>query len=420
MACCCRCIKGKRSESASPWRMTMDEPALPPEHGPATIDPRRGDGQFTVYTPADSTGLALNLEVLGALFEQHDRDGAGGLALDEFKALCGKVCATRGLDDREVEAAFRRADVSNTGDVAFAELRAWFEDEANGDTLSPPTPPPGPPGTYSRRAVSEEWPTAAGRVVKARVGGDGAAAPRGLAALFACGGAGAAAAEGEGVARWFALGRLDEEADDGAAWPHYALRWFASEAAARAAPRDPIGSVSVHWRHVDIHADGGGEGATTLELVTSSAPGLLVLRFESGREHARWWVALAAVEARTRRLGLAADDRCVVADPADSLVRLAGAELAPQDAARGATPIAVVFDDDDDAAADAPADAPAANARRLSLSGEVRRAPLERAFSLDARGADSQYSLTPRAWLTARRTCVRERLGHKHGVLSSG
>ena len=154
MACCCRCIKGKRSESASPWRMTMDEPALPPEHGPATIDPRRGDGQFTVYTPADSTGLALNLEVLGALFEQHDRDGAGGLALDEFKALCGKVCATRGLDDREVEAAFRRADVSRTGDVAFAELRAWFEDEANGDTLSPPTPPPGPPGTYSRRAVS--------------------------------------------------------------------------------------------------------------------------------------------------------------------------------------------------------------------------------------------------------------------------
>ena len=97
MACCCRCIKGKRSESASPWRMTMDEPALPPEHGPAAIDPRRGDGQFTVYTPADSTGLALNLEVLGALFEQHDRDGAGGLALDEFKALCGKVCATRGL-----------------------------------------------------------------------------------------------------------------------------------------------------------------------------------------------------------------------------------------------------------------------------------------------------------------------------------
>ena len=101
--------------------MTMHEPALPPEKLETPFDPRCADGQYTVYTPADCTGLALNLEVLGALFEAHDREGAGGLTLDEFKALCARICATRGLDDQALEAAFHRADVNRTGDVGFAE-----------------------------------------------------------------------------------------------------------------------------------------------------------------------------------------------------------------------------------------------------------------------------------------------------------
>ena len=166
--------------------MTMHEPALPPEKLETPFDPRCADGQYTVYTPADCTGLALNLEVLGALFEAHDREGAGGLTLDEFKARADLRDAAH---DQVLEAAFHRADVNRTGDVGFAELRAWFEDEINGDTLLIPAPAQ----KISQRSASEEWLTVAGRVIKARVGDEEATRPRGLfSTVFACGGASAA------------------------------------------------------------------------------------------------------------------------------------------------------------------------------------------------------------------------------------
>ena len=211
--------------------------------------------------------------MLGALFEQHDRDGAGGLALDEFKALCGKVCATRGLDDREVEAAFRRGRVEH-GRRRLRRAARVVRGRGERRHAEPADAAAGASGDVPRRAVSEEADGGGTRrqgALAATVPRRRAASPRSHAA------APARRRPRRGVARWFALGRLDGEPDDGAAWPHYALRWFASEAAA--ARRRAIRSArSRSTGATSTSPDGGGEGATTLELVTSSAPGLLVLR----------------------------------------------------------------------------------------------------------------------------------------------
>ena len=74
---------------------------------------------------------------------------------------------------------------------------------------------------------------------------------------------------------WFVLGRFNErnDRDDSmttslssarsttsttAEYEHYMLRYYESERAAAARPRAPLGAISLHWQHVDIHADEGG------------------------------------------------------------------------------------------------------------------------------------------------------------------
>lgn len=258
----------------------------------------------------------LDASALGRAFDEADQNQDGLICFTEFRELIGKVDAKRvegqPLSEHKLREIFDEYDADGSGCVDFAELLRHF---------SPKTRAGGRVGN------DEGWPRSMGgtlRFATAVVASD-------VSWIFATDSTLPASSSscligcspfGEGFNEaYFRVGShcpRSTLADD-EVWRRYSLRWW-DDAYAYRAGAPPRGSISLHWREVDIVSPqvDDSEASFRLHIATASPPGSLVLEFETRDALAAWWRCLSAIEARTLSLhgdALEPDSRAVVLDP---------------------------------------------------------------------------------------------------------
>lgn len=259
---------------------------------------------------------SLDTSALGRAFDEADQNQDGLISFAEFRALIDKVDAKRvegqPLSENKLREIFDEYDADGSGCVDFAELLRHFSPKAR---------------ARGRLGNDEGWPRSIGGTLKfatAVVASDVSwifATDSTLPASSSSCLVGCSPFGGGFDEAYFRVGShcpASTLADD-EVWRRYSLRWWDDTYAYRAgAP--PRGSISLHWREVDIVSPqiDDTEASFRLHIATASPPGSLVLDFENRDTLAAWWRCLSAIEARTLSLhgeALEPDSRAVVLDP---------------------------------------------------------------------------------------------------------
>ncbi|KAJ8606761.1 hypothetical protein CTAYLR_009556 [Chrysophaeum taylorii] len=264
-----------------------------------------------VATEIDDDASALDTRALGRAFDEADENCDGIISFNEFRELIKKVEQRDPATDVKLRKIFEEYDIDGSGCVDFRELLRRFSTGGGVDACAGNDDawPSLTTGTLRLSAATRDSRSSTWTFARTTTETTTTAAA-------------AAAASPPGDARfdeaYFRVGCTQPAGSlpETSIWRRYALRWW-DDAAMYKSGLPPRGSISLHWREVDIVAP-GVEHQNRLHIATASPPGSLVLDFETRDELAKWWRCLCAVEARTLLLhGRAADPnpRAVVVDP---------------------------------------------------------------------------------------------------------